>query len=353
MRTLLMTCMLIAAARLDAQRMMVTAPTDLFHAPNGRVIATLAKGEVTAGPERAGFVQIALQGYVPTRSLGGARDSFAITIKDGSVSLRAAGNATAPAIATLRQGMGFNLMHRGDEWTQVSRNGWVRKSALHSIVAQTTPEPRPAHSTDPKPGRIGPPERSLDPSPVVIGGPTSSAGRPGPPSGESDSATLLTSGRATLRDGPGGKALAAVAQSARLQPLYRERGWVKVRLEGWVKDTDVQDVDTTARSALLPADLRANPEGTRGKVVRWDVQYLATQTADPLQRDLALNEPYMLARGPGSDHALVYLSVPPSLAATARRLPPLTFVTVIARVRNGRSAPGCVPILDVQSLITK
>lgn len=350
MRTLLMTCMLIAAARLDAQRMMVSAPTDLFHAPNGRVLATLSKGEVTPGPARAGFAQIALQGYVPTRSLGGARDSFAITIKDGSVTLRAAGSATAPAIATLRQGMGLNLIRRGDEWSQVSRNAWVRQSALRAIPTPDVPATRTAQSPDSKP-RAGIPEPST-PAPAAAG-PTSAPVRPVPSATDSDSATLLTAGRATLREGPGGKALAAVAPSARLQPLYRERGWVKVRLEGWVKDTDVHDADTTARSTLLPADLRANPEGTRGKVVRWDVQYLATQTADPLQRDLALNEPYMLARGPGADHALVYLSLPPSLATTARRLPPLTFVTVIARVRNGRSAPGGVPILDVQSLITK
>jgi len=126
-----------------------------------------------------------------------------------------------------------------------------------------------------------------------------------------------------------------------------------VRVEGWLRDSDVVEADSSLRSALLPSDLRADPEGTRGKLVRWEVQKLAIQNADPLQRDLAQNEPYMLARGPGADHALVYLSLPPSLTVTARRVAPLAFVTVIARVRNGRSAPGGVPILDVQSLITK
>jgi hypothetical protein len=168
-----------------------------------------------------------------------------------------------------------------------------------------------------------------------------------------DSSDLVAPNGGPLRDSPNGRVIATLGDSVRLQALFRERGWVRVRIEAWMRDADVTESDTALRAALLPADLRADPAGTRGKLVRWDVQKLAIQTADPLQRDLAQDEPYMLARGPGADHPLLYLSLPPSLLAAARNVPALGFFTVIARVRNGRSSPGGVPILDVMSLTTK
>jgi hypothetical protein len=135
-----------------------------------------------------------------------------------------------------------------------------------------------------------------------------------------------------------------------MTPLARERGWVRVRVEGWVLERDATAADSLLRAELSAADLRADPEGTRGRMVRWDVQVLAFQTADPLRRDMAPDEPYLLARGPGTENALLYLAIPPSLVPTARAVPSLTSVTVTARVRSGRSEPVGVPILDLQSL---
>ena len=101
---------------------------------------------------------------------------------------------------------------------------------------------------------------------------------------------------------------------------------------------------------LTAADLHADPEGTKGRTVRWDVQVLAMQTADPLRKELAHDEPYLLARGPGSENALLYLAVPPSLATVAAALPPLTRVIISAKVRTGKSDPSGAPILDLQSI---
>jgi hypothetical protein len=61
-------------------------------------------------------------------------------------------------------------------------------------------------------------------------------------------------------------------------------------------------------------------------------------------------EHYLLALGPGAEKTLVYIAVPDSLLTSAKSLPPLAQVTVTARVRNGRSEPAGVPILDLQSL---
>ncbi len=85
-------------------------------------------------------------------------------------------------------------------------------------------------------------------------------------------------------------------------------------------------------------------------MLRWEVQLLAFQTADPLRRDLAPDEPYLLARGPGAEHALLYLTVPPSLLTFARSLAPLSNIVVTARVRTGRSEPAGVPVLELLSI---
>ena len=135
-----------------------------------------------------------------------------------------------------------------------------------------------------------------------------------------------------------------------MTPLARERGWMRVRVEGWVQERDLIPVDTALRSGLTAADLKADPEGTKGKIVRWSVQVLALQTADPLRKDLAPDETYLLARGPDEENALLYLAVPPSLLEDVRTIPALTPVIISARVRVGRSQPVGVPILDLRSI---
>lgn len=194
--------------------------------------------------------------------------------------------------------------------------------------------------------------------PATVAAQSAASGQPGtrlpataPINAAPDSSRALTPvARAMLRAGPGAQVLATLDSGARLQVLAHDRGWTRVRVEGWVKDEDLQPADSASYPSLSAADLRADPQGTRGKTVRWRVQVIALQTADPLRRDLAPNEPYLLAKGPGTEDALLYLAVPPSLLATARALDPLSTVTVIARVRVGRSAASGVPILDIERI---
>jgi hypothetical protein len=77
------------------------------------------------------------------------------------------------------------------------------------------------------------------------------------------------------------------------------------------------------------------------------------QRADVLRRELAENEPYLIARGPEQESALLYLAIPPSLLDAAGAIAPLTNVVITARVRSGRSAPVGVPILDLISIVRR
>ncbi|MEO8194496.1 MAG: SH3 domain-containing protein [Gemmatimonadales bacterium] len=144
-------------------------------------------------------------------------------------------------------------------------------------------------------------------------------------------------------------ALAQIAKGATVDVIARDRDWVRVRLEGWVSEADLAVADSTLRP-LSAADIRSNPSAARGMLVRWEVEAVALQTADALRTGLQPGEQYLLALGPGAEKVLVYIVVPETLLATARSLPPLAQIIVTARVRNGRSEPAGVAILDLQSL---
>ena len=165
----------------------------------------------------------------------------------------------------------------------------------------------------------------------------------------------MTPARETsIRVAPDGDSIGVVRPGSVLQPLAREREWVRVRVEGWVRESELRAVDSLVQTRVSAADLRADPAGTRGVMVRWNVQVLSPiQRADPLRRELAENEPYVIARGPDAESALLYLTVPPSLVDVVASIAPLTNVVITARVRTGRSAPVGVPILDLVSIVRR
>jgi hypothetical protein len=165
--------------------------------------------------------------------------------------------------------------------------------------------------------------------------------------------TLSPTSNVALRAAPDARPLATVAPGAALVPLARDRGWVRVRLEGWVPESDVTLADTSIRSNASAADLRANPQGSRGRVVRWSVQVLASQKADALGRDLNPDETYLLSRGPDGENELLYLVVPPALLPVAKSIPELSQALIVAKVRTGRSELVGVPILDLLTLVPK
>ena len=156
--------------------------------------------------------------------------------------------------------------------------------------------------------------------------------------------------RAEVRTAPDGPVIGSIVLPGTVLPMARERGWVRVRMEGWVKEADLLPVDSSLRTSLSAADLRADPEGSKGKLVRWKVEVLAFQKADALRRDLNTGEPYLLARGPAGENAMLYLALPPALVNDAKAIVPLTVIQITARVRTGRSAPTNVPILDIEAI---
>jgi hypothetical protein len=323
---------LVTASSLFAQAT-VTAPTELRAAPRGAPIATVRAGtEVRVRERRDALSRITLEGFIHRDLLGGRRDSFALSVRAPSgARLRGSPARGARILANLRDGMGLTQVSRSGEWVRVRRVAWIASSRL-----RTEPEPETRE-------QAGSVETTQAPPPAPVRAPD-------PPIG-----TGLTPTRQTaIRVAPDGDSIGGVGPGAVVIPLAREREWVRVRVEGWVRENELRTVDSTVQTRVSAADLRADPDATRGVIVRWNVQVLSPiQRADPLRRELAENEPYVIARGPDGENALLYLTIPPSLLDAVGSIAPLSGVVITARVRTGRSSPVGVPILDLISIVRR
>ncbi len=137
--------------------------------------------------------------------------------------------------------------------------------------------------------------------------------------------------------------------------MGRAGDWLRVRVDGWVYGPAAVDSGLTIEDTgnLTPAQLRAEPGRYKGALVRWRLQFISLQRAEPARTDFAPGEPFILARGAAGDVGFVYLAVPDELLPAAERLKSLEFVTVVGRVRTGRSKLLGSPVIDVTEIETK
>jgi hypothetical protein len=341
----------------------LTTNARLRATPNGVLIATLHEGAtVERGTTRGEWTRVTVQGYVYKTGIGGKRDTFRISAASDGVLLRASASPKGKQVASLKEGMGLVRVGSHGDWLEVRRTAWVHNSTLSKkagakTLAGARRGEKPAEKPSGKPAVV---EGQMSGTGDAASGGTSDdatstshgeiadAGDSTAASGESG--TMVAHRQAELRTAPGGKRMAAIDSSASVTVLSRERGWTLVRVEGWVPDSALVPPAGSMLTAISAADLRAEPDRYRGETVRWDVQKIALQTADPLRKELAPGEPYLLARGPGDEHSLLYLALPPSLVDQARRIEPLAHIVITARVRTGRSEASGVPLLDVLSI---
>lgn len=353
----------LLATPLTAQQGRITADTDVRSAPGGVVVAQLRAGSSwSAGATRAGYTAVTIEAWVDNSRFTTGVDSFPITI-GGSANLRIREQPSLQGriLGYFRAGAGMTVVQRRDSWARIRRQVWVPNSA---ISVQTASQTSPSQATS-TPNRPSTPPQSAGAAPTAATGrPSGGQQTSGPPqtpvtAPESTqltatpppSGSLRTDREVPLQLGPNGQVLAMLDSGVIVAPQARERGWVRVRIEGWVPESYFVPSDTAFGATLTAADLRADPDGHRGKLVRWRVQVVGMQTADPLRRDMKQDEPFLLAIGPTGEDATLYVTVPPNLVAEARAIPTLSYVVLTARVRTGRSNPTGAPILELVSLV--
>jgi hypothetical protein len=364
---------LALALPLRAQSRVATTPAAVLATPNGKSIGSVHPGaSVRILETRGAYAKVSIDGFVERAQLTAQRSTASTRIGKRSAVVRSRAASSARSVASFDAGttVSTTSANVAPGWIKVTREGWVLKAALDrggpevakaadkKAVAARKAETSARKSSTGEVASLPPTKaKPAVTKPAAVARPTTPSAPPKAtptplPAASSplEDSTLVPTANVALRAAPDAKPLATVAQGTSLVPLARDRGWVRVRLEGWVPERDVAPADTAVRMGVSAADLRADPQGTRGKVVRWSVQILARQKADPLRKDLAPDETYLLARGPYEENALLYLVVPPALMVMAKSTPELSQVMITARVRTGRSELVGVPILDLLTI---
>jgi len=338
---------LFLAVSLAAQTVQVARPSDLLVAPGGRSIGSVQAGvTLRQGARRAGATTVTLEGWIESAKVAGRRDSFPQSIAaGGTVRVRAGAAGNARVVGALVGGAGIRVLERRGPWSRIRRTAWVPVSALStsarpartdpSATASATASATTAGTTAARPATAAAAEGEAPARPGTLG-------------------AVRAPRRAVLHAAPlareDAEPVATLPAGATMVEVARDRGWVKVRVEGWIPETELVPADSSFTEGLRAVDLRVDAARVRGRVVRWEVQSISLQKADPLRRGLEPDEPYLLAIGPVGENVVLYLAVPPALLAEARALPPMSDLRITARVRLGRSEPTGAPILDLLTL---
>jgi hypothetical protein len=347
--SLVILCVLVASSA-RAQSTAATAAA-VRVAPDGRLVATMRAGAaLKPGATKGDWTAVTIEGFLHKSVVTAKKDALTIRAASGA-SLRASADPSGAVIAVIENGVTVDKLSASGDWMRVRRDAWVQKRDIKTVVAKAPPlvggAPQRAPSTQGAPQKVAaiPPRAAPAPPPAPA-----PAARFDAPAAAGD---FAASHPIILRAAPDGKPAGPAEAAARVRIVARDHGWARVALEGWVRESELIPVDSSSVSAVSAADLRSDPEHYKGSTVRWVVQAIAVQQADPLRKGLAPDEPYLLARGPGSESSLLYLALPPALVASARALQPLSNIMVLARVRAGRSEPSGVPILDVLRIVPR
>lgn len=312
----------LAASPLVAQALyQVEVDGEWFHQePGQRRLARLARGaRVAAGGAAEGqWTRVTMEGWIFERSVGPAnREGFDLMVtRSPEENLRAAPNGAL--VARLVTGVQLTRVAASGGWVRVRRDGWVRRAALAPAGGGAT--------------GAGDTTRARDDSVGV------------------DPAVVRTARATGLHRTPDGAEAGRLPEGTPVHVLSRGEEWSRVQVEGWVRTVDLEAAPPGVLVGVTAAELRAEPQRYAGQVLRWTLQYIATQTGDELRPDIPAGAPYLLAKGPLPELGFVYVVVPDSLRAAAGRLSPLARIDVTARVRNGRSRYLGHPVLDLIAL---
>ncbi len=324
-------CVLLAALSglpATAQTATVAVPEENFRAaPGGEVIARLYEGApLVLGGARDRWREATLEAWIWDASVGPYGQ--AVLVNAGGENLRASPNGER--LGRAEGGMRLEPVGREGDWLRVRRTAWIWAPSLDESAATE------GASTG---------SRVPDDDPAARGPATASR--------RSSAREYATVGSGSvLRDRPGGDSIARLRPGTSVELLDREGDWTRIRIEGWTRALDFEEVGDPAVLVDIGRDpLQAHPTRHRGRMVEWTVQFISLQRAEAFRTDFVEGEPFLLARGPGDDDGFVYVAVPADRLPVVEALSPLQQIRILARVRTVRSGLTGAPIVELHELI--
>jgi hypothetical protein len=270
--------------------------------------AFLSGAEIIVGRPSGGAVEIVLEGWLPSTSLGPMnRDGFDVTVtRRPTEQLRPA--TDGKPMARVSTNVGFQRLESDGKWTRVRRMVWVDQKALRVAAPASAPDPA-----------------------------------------ASDRGALSVA--TPLAIVPGGAAVGSADSGTGLRVLSHANGWTRVQLEVWVPDSAVRPSDEVALRGVSQAEVRADPARYVGKVVEWRLQFVAIQKADELRPEIPQGASYLLTRGPLPELGFVYVMIPRSLLPRFEALPSLRDLTVRGTLRSASTKYLPTPVLELVQVV--
>jgi hypothetical protein len=332
--------LLLLALPLHAQdQSEISTDTRLRKDPDGTPLVSLPAGtEVEARDARGDWHEVEVEGWIFTSSTAPTtRDGFDLVVTaSGGENIRESPNGEV--IGRARTGALFRKLETQGAWTHVSRAGWVPRDAV-STTSSPSASAAPERADTPAVAQGSTPS----PQPVAAAQPVTSASAARPPS-DSDRASV--SRETPLYATPQGGPFASLQIGTPARVLGRSGEWVRVQVEGWVRESDLEEAAGGALTGITAADVRSDPQRYVGKMVEWRLQLIAVQTADELRTEMPRGQNYLLTRGPLPEPGFVYVTVTPTQAAEFRALPALQELTLRVTIKAARTKYLTTPVVE-------
>jgi hypothetical protein len=327
-----MAVMLLARPLAAQEERRLEAPADLHRDPAGTPLVSLPAGAaVEAGEADGDWREVTVEGWIYRPSTSPTkRDGFdlVVTSNEGE-NLRRVPNGQI--VGRAREGTLLEQVGEEGKWFRVRRDGWVpRKAVPAKANTDTTP---PVQGRAQK-ARAQPAASAPVPAPQ-------------PPSSIEGVETIREAGLSRTPDSAPTSTLPA-GTPARV--MGRSGEWVRVQVEGWVRESDLKPAEAGVLAGITAAEVRASPDRFVGQTLDWRLQVIAVQLADELRPEMRSGQPYLLTRGPLPEPGFVYVTIPPERIAEFRALPALHEMIMRVTLKAARTRYLATPVAELVSI---
>jgi hypothetical protein len=318
----------------------ISTDTRLRKEPEGVPLVSLPAGtEVETKGARGEWHEVVVEGWIFSSSTAPTqRDGYDLLVRASADGENIRESPNGEVIGRVRNGTLLRKLETRGGWTHVSRAGWVPSNAIGAKVASDTPAvSQPAQAARPP-----------------ASAPASSAPVSSPPAKSPTDPDRAAIARETpVFATPQGGQYGTLQTGAPARVLGRSGEWARVQLEGWVRESDLEEASGGALTGITAAEVRSDPPRYVGRTVEWRLQLIAVQTADELRTEIPRGQSYLLTRGPLPEPGFVYVTVTEAQAAEFRTLPALQEFTLRVLIKAARTKYLTTPVVEFVSRVAE